>query len=119
MGLITSHQVLALFDPPYVLDASVTPIPASGSAPLQVVAMIAPGVNRIRFIDGIGQFIGLYSGSVGHEVLRAVIGGGVGETDIILSTETRISVRSLESTAITYGKICVLFLGFGSAIQVE
>jgi hypothetical protein len=116
MSLI-SHQVIALFDPPVTLDASVTPIPGSASSTLQVVANLPSNVNRIRFLDGIGEFVGVYSGSIGQEVLRAVIGGGVGETDVTFAAHSRVSLRSLESSTITYGKLCVLFLGFRTSLS--
>lgn len=99
------------FDPPIILDAAVTPIPAVTDPPLQVIAELEFFVSRVMFYDGIGEWIGLYIGPVGQEVLFGVVGGqGPQEIkDIQLIPKSRISVRSLTTSPITSGEILCKF----------
>lgn len=102
-------------DAPEVLNASVTNIPGSGSSPLQVVADSGfKGSYAIQYIDTTGDWIGVYLGTSGHEVLKAIIGGGtVNVTPIVIPLHSRISLRSMTATAITNGKLTLSFLGQG------
>lgn len=102
-------------DSPQVLDTFVTNIPGAGSSPLQVVAdsglLAAYG---IQYIDTTGDYIGVYVGSAGNEVLRCIIGGGiVNATPVVIGHNSRVSVRSMQSAAITTGKLTISFLGTG------
>lgn len=95
------------FDPPIVLDTSVTPIPDITSPPLQVIADSGVYITvAINFSDSTNQFIAVYEGEVGKEVLRAVIGNGViGQSWCRILPHTRISLGSLTSASITSGRI--------------
>lgn len=102
-------------DPPHILDASVTPIPGSGSAPLQVVADSGRKASyAVDWIDTTGDYIGLFTGDVGSEVLRAIIGGGlVSSINVVVAANSRVSLRSMTATDITYGNLTISFMGQG------
>lgn len=104
---------IAFLDAPQVLDASVTPIPGSGSLPLQVVADLGfKAAYAIDYIDGTGDFIGVYQGDIGNEVLKCIIGGGLStRAYVVLTAQSRISFRSMVSSSITNGKISCTFMG--------
>jgi len=106
---------IAFFDPPVVLNASVTPIPGSGSSPLQVVANLGTVANYyVNYIDSTGDFVGVYSGPSGQEELVCVIGGGTASiVPGVIAARSRISLRSMTSTAITNGNLFCTFLGQG------
>lgn len=106
---------IAFMDAPQVLNASVTPIPGSGNSPLQVVADLGfKAAYAIDYIDSTGDYIGVYVGPVGFEVLRSIIGGGaITRAYIVLAAHSRISLRSITSTAITNGHLSINFMGMG------
>lgn len=94
---------------------SVTPIPGSGSLPLQVVADSGfKAAYGVSFVDSSGDYIGVYTGSVGSEVLRCIIGGGqVSKEAVVIAAQSRVSVRSMTISPITNGRITISFLGQG------
>lgn len=102
-------RAYAFFDPPIVLDASVTPIPASGSSPLQVIADTGHVTGRsVRFIDTTGALIGVYVGASGFEQLACVIGGGhagLSEAHDTIPSNSRISLRAMNNQAVTSGEL--------------
>ncbi len=102
-------------DSPQILSCNATPIPGSGSSPIQVVA--SSGVKAaygVSWIDTTGDWIGLYTGSVGNEVLRTIIGGGVvSAVPVVISANSRVSLRSMTASPITNGEITITFLGQG------
>jgi hypothetical protein len=102
-------------DSPEILDASVTNIPGSGSAPLQVVADSGLKASYgIQYIDTTGDYIGVYTGVAGQEVIRTIIGGGlVSQTPVVIAHNSRVSLRSMTSSPITFGKLTITFLGQG------
>lgn len=106
---------IAFMDPPQVLNASVTPIPGSGSSPLQIVANIGfKAAYAIDYTDTTGDYIGVYIGSSGHEVLATIIGGGFNSRAyVVLSAQSRVSLRSMSASAITNGYLTLVFLGMG------
>jgi len=112
------HGVLfpiCFIDPPEILYANVTPIPASSSLPLQAIAnsgtKVAYGVS---WIDTTGDYIGLYTGGSGNEVLRVIIGGGTtSAAPVVIAAGSRVSLRSMTNTAITNGQIILNLLGQG------
>lgn len=106
---------IAFFDPPMVLNASVTPIPGSGSSPLQVVADIGfRAAYNINYIDSTGDFIGVYLGASGDEKLLCVVGGGTSSIiPAVVAAKSRVSLRSMTASSITNGYLFVTFLGQG------
>jgi len=102
-------------DAPEILFTNVTPIPAASSAPIQVVANSGfKAAYGVQWIDTTGDYIGLYTGAVGHEVLRTIIGGGVVTmTPVVIAAHSRVSLRSMTSSPITNGQIVITFLGQG------
>ncbi len=103
------------FDAPEVLDASVTPIPGSGGAFLQVVASLAHSCHRILIRDGIGnRFIGLYVGAPGGETLAHIFGvDGDSKVDLFIPKGSRISLRAIGTGSISSGSLCIQFMGYG------
>lgn len=112
-----SNNLFPVFfiDPPKILDSSVTNIPGSGSLPLQVVANSGlKSAYEVQYIDTTGDYIGLYTGLVGSEVLRCIIGGGlVSSTPVVIAINSRVSLRSMTASPITTGKLTLTFLGQG------
>lgn len=112
-----SNTLFPIFfiDPPKILDSSVTNIPGVADAPLQVVANSGlKAAYAIQYIDTTGDYIGVYTGSVGNEVLRCIVGGGlVSETPVVIAHNSRVSLRSMTAAPITYGKLTLTFLGQG------
>lgn len=106
---------IAFMDSPQVLNASVTPIPGSGSAPLQVVADLGFKASyAIDYIDSTGDYVGVYLGAVGQEKLAVIIGGGaVTRAFVVCAAHSRVSLRSITSSAITNGHLSMNFMGLG------
>lgn len=106
---------ICFLDAPQVLNASVTPIPGSGSSPLQVIADSGVrAAHAIDYLDSTGDYIGVYTGLAGHEVLRCIVGGGTtSRAYVVIAANSRVSLRSLTSTAITNGNLTMTFMGFG------
>jgi len=98
---------IAFFDPPQILNASVTHIPASSSLPLQVIADSGfKSAVAIDYIDTTGDFIGVYLGPSGQEQLLCIIGGGlVSRAWGVFPAHSRVSLRSMTATAITNGTL--------------
>lgn len=103
---------LFFFDPPIVLDTTVTPIPGSGSSPLQVVANSgATSTVAVDYVDTTGDYIGVYIGSSGHETLLCLIGNGLSTRAWgHVNANSRISLRSMTATPITSGKLSCSFM---------
>lgn len=109
--VVAGQDVVDLFDTP-LLDASSTNIPGSASSPLQVVASLASAVKSLDIMDTTGGWIGLYTGAPASEVLKLVIGPGEDRTvQCALPASTRISVKSLQTSAISSGELSINFLG--------
>lgn len=106
---------IAFMDAPQVLSASVTNIPASGDAPLQVVADLGVrAAYAIDYIDTTGDYIGVYTGDPGSEVLKTIVGGGLNTRAwIVIPAKSRVSLRSMTSNAITNGSLTLIFMGMG------
>lgn len=106
---------IAFFDPPIVLNASVTPIPGSGSPTLQVVDNLGSvACYYVNYIDSTGDFIGVYKGASGLETLVCVIGGGTASiVPGVIAARSRISLRSMTTSPITNGNLFCTFLGQG------
>lgn len=104
---------VAFFDPPQVLNATVTNIPGSGSLPLPVVVDSGfNGIMCVDYIDTTGDYIGVYTGLSGHEVLSCIIGGGLtSRAWAVMPLHSRISLRSMSASAITNGYLTCTFLG--------
>lgn len=106
---------IAFFDAPQVLQANVTNIPGAGSSTLQVVADIGrKAPYAIQYADSTGDWIGVYVGAVGEEVLKTIIGNGLTLiVPVVIPAHSRVSLRSMTSSPITNGQLVCVFLGFG------
>lgn len=109
---------VAFMDAPRVLNATVTHIPGSGSAPLEVLHDSGvKTVYAIDYIDSTGDYIGVYLGPSGSESLATIIGGGaITRAWIVIPLHTRVSLRSLTASAITNGYLSCTFMGFGVGV---
>ena len=98
---------IAFFDPPQVINATVTPIPAASGTPLQIIA--DSGINvgvGVQYMDTTGDFIGVYIGKAGHEILACIIGNGVSsQAWASFPPHSRISLRAMANVAITNGAL--------------
>lgn len=106
---------IAFLDAPKVINTSVTPIPGSGSAPLQVAANIGfKAAHAIDYIDSTGDYIGIYTGAAGQETLVTILGGGqTFRAYVVIPALSRVSVRSMTSTPVTNGYLNCIFMGMG------
>lgn len=104
-------DVVDQIDTTPLLDTATTNIPASSGNPVQIVASTAAAVKKIQTVEDIGSFIGIYTGAALSEVLKAVLPLGGGELEMEIPAGTRISLRAMENTAISIGKIAINFLG--------
>lgn len=102
-------------DPPHILDAAVTPIPGAAGSPVQVVANSGrKAAYAIDYTDTTGDYIGVYVGAIGQEVLKTIIGGGLtSSSNVVIPALSRVSLRSMTASAITYGKLTINFMGQG------
>jgi len=102
-------------DSPQVLNATVTPIPGSGSNPLQIIASSGLKASwAIDYIDSTGDYIGVFTGASGHEVMLTIIGGGqTSRAYAVIPANSRVSLRSITSTPITNGYLSCVFMGMG------
>lgn len=106
---------IAFIDAPRVLNTSVTPIPAASAPPLQIVANIGLKASyAIDYIDSTGDYIGVYTGSTGHEQLLTIIGGGaITRAYVVIAANSRVSIRSITASPITNGYLSCVFMGMG------
>lgn len=101
---------IAYPDPPYVIDTSVTNIPAISSLPLQIIedTGFQTGVGVV-FNDSTGAFIGVYLGRPSFETLICIVGNGIsGQAWGCIPANSRISLRSMTNSAINFGLISVV-----------
>lgn len=98
---------IAFFDPPLLLDTSITPIPGRASLPLQVIADSGfKSAVAIDYMDTTGDFIGVYLGLSGHETLLCIVGGGLNSRAWgVFAAHSRVSLRSLSVTPVTNGTL--------------
>lgn len=105
---------IAFFDPPEIINMSVTPIPGSGNPPLQVIADSGyKSAVAIDYIDTSGDFIGVYLGTIGHEVLLCIIGNGqTSRAWGVLTAHSRVSIRSMTASSITNGTLAATLMSY-------
>jgi hypothetical protein len=98
------------FDPPEVIDCSVTPIPGNSSPPMQVVAKLSKSSDHVHIHDSTGKFTGVYVGDVGQEKLVVIVGGGMPNRQrALFAAGSRISVRAYDPTPISRGSLLCQF----------
>lgn len=98
-----------------VLNSSVHNIPGSGSAPLQVIAKSGvKAAYAVDYLDTTGENIGVYLGPANNETLACILGGGaISRAQVVIAANSRVSVRSMEASTITNGKLVMTLMGFG------
>lgn len=105
-------NVVDQIDTTPVLDTTVTTIPKSSGAYLTIVASTAAGISKLYPIDDIGEYMGLYVGGAGSEVLLCILPLGGGEVmDVIIPIASRISIRAMKDADIVIGNISINFIG--------
>lgn len=110
-SLIVSTDKLSAFQTSALIDTANTNIPGSAGSPLTLIASTSAPTLKIQIIEDIGSFMGLYSGAAASEVLIAALPLGGGDVEVAVPAATRLSLRALETTAISNGKIIVNLLG--------
>lgn len=85
------------------------------SLPLEVVHNLGNRASyAIDFMDSTGDYIGVYLGPVGNEVLITIIGGGaISRAWVVCPVHSRVSLRSVTSSPITNGYLSCTFMGLG------
>lgn len=105
---------IAFFDAPEILNCTVTPIPGSGSLPLQVI--LNSGIRSavaIDYIDTTGDFIGVYLGDAGLERLLCIIGNGLTSRSWgVFPAHSRVSLRSMTASSITNGTLAATLMSY-------
>lgn len=98
---------IAFFDAPEILNTTVTPIPGSGSPPLQIIADSGfKSAVAIDYLDTTGDFIGVFLGPIGQEKLLCIIGNGqTSRAWGVFPAHSRVSLRSMLAASITNGTI--------------
>lgn len=95
-----------------VWDTSSTNINGSAGAFVVAVASLAAACKKIRIADTTGLFIGVYTGAPAAETLAFIINPGQSnEIEHSIAAATRITVRAMDTTAISSGLLCMQFLG--------
>jgi len=95
-----------------LLSVQVSNIPGNASAPLEVVASLAADVKKIKVVDDIGEYVGLYVGASTFEVLKAILPLGGGDLELNLAAGDRISLRNMKAgTIATDTFMAINFLG--------
>lgn len=108
---ILKPDVVDQIDTTPLLDTASTNIPGSASNPVEIVSSTAAVVQKVLTVEDIGEFIGLYTGAAAAEVLKCVLPLGGGEVQVDIPAGTRISLRSMTTSAISTGKIAINFIG--------
>lgn len=105
---------IAFFDSPEIVNTGVTPIPGSGSPPLQVIADSGfKSAVAIDYIDTTGDFIGVYIGTIGNETLLCIIGNGQSSRAwAVFAAHSRVSLRSMTATPITSGTVAGTLMSY-------
>jgi len=91
-----------------LIDTAVTPIPTATF--LQVIASTPGAASKIHIVEDIGQYMGLYIGAIGSEILQMVLPLGGGIVEIDLPAGTRVSLKSLTGANIISGSIAMNYL---------
>jgi len=106
-------KVVDQIDTTPLLDTSVTNIPASSGNPVQIVATTAADITKVKSIDDIGEFIGLYVGAELSETLVCILplGNDGNEIEVVIPAGSRLSLGAMENSAISLGKIAINFIG--------
>lgn len=94
-----------------IIDTSVSNIPASSGGYLTIVASLASDVKRIKVIEDVGEFIGLYDGA---NTLLCILPQGFtgGEMDIAIASGTVLKVRNMKNANINADtRLAINFLG--------
>lgn len=90
-----------------LINTSVTNI--TNSTYLELVSSTSEITRKIQMIEDIGEFMALYIGASGLEVLLCALPLGGGEVEVNVPASSRISIKSL-NTNITSGKLILNLL---------
>lgn len=94
-------SLLRTFQTSTLIDVSSTNIPGNASLPLQLIASTSDITREIQVIEDIGEYMALYTGASGAEVLLCALPLGGGTVKVEVPASTRISIKSLKATAIS------------------
>lgn len=94
-----------------LVDCSSTNIPASGA--LTLLTSTVDNMYKFQVIEDIGEYMALCTGSIGSEVAFAALPLGGGEVFFYVPSGTRVSIKSLNGSNITSGKLILNAYGLG------
>lgn len=104
-----TKKLIDTLDTP-VLDTASTSLNGSAGAFVEVVAALADEAESLKVCDQTGRHVGIYTGSPGNEVLIYIVNPGEqGDVHIGVTGGSRVSMRSMEASSVSKGKICVQF----------
>lgn len=109
--LTVTAEKLSAFQTSALIDTSSTNIPGSAGSPLTLIASTSAQTLKVQIVEDIGSYMGLYVGAAASEVLVAALPLGGGEVEVDIPAASRLSLKALETPAISSGKIIVNLLG--------
>jgi len=105
-------DVVDMIDTTPLLSVAGATIPKSSSLPLEIVASLAARCVEIEITEDVGEYIGLYTGAAGAEVLKTILPIAGGNRKLVLPAGTRISIGHMKDTDIaTATFFAINFLG--------
>lgn len=90
-----------------LVDTSVTSI--TNSTYLELISSTSEITRKIQVIEDIGEFMALYVGGIGSEIMLCALPLGGGEVEVNVSASSRLSIKSL-NTNVTSGKLILNLL---------
>lgn len=88
-----------------LINTSITPIPTVGA--LTVFPSTSSAFYSFQTIDDIGEYMALCTGAAGSEVIVAALPLGGGDVDVLVPVGSRLSIKSLNGSNVTSGKIII------------
>lgn len=95
-----------------LMDVATDNIPANGATPLTIVKSLAAAVKKIKSVEDIGEYLGIYSDPSGTPVLECILPLGGGEVEVALAAGTEIGIRHMKNSSISTATfIAINFMG--------
>ena len=98
----------SVFQTSALVSLITTPVPANASNGLTLIASTSQITKQIQIIEDIGEYMALYTGASGSEVLLCAAPLGGGEVNVNVPASTRISIKSLKASAINSNTFLII-----------